>query len=84
MFGIVFLAAAVLLAAGIAAMSLGWLFRGRCLRGSCGGPAVRGPDGGKIACAGCPNAGRSAPPEDGARDCAARRRLRTAGRAARG
>ena len=41
---------------GIAAMAVGRIFTGRCLRGSCGGPAVLAPDGEKIdSCEGCPN-----------------------------
>jgi hypothetical protein len=37
------------------AMSVGVLLSGRCLRGSCGGPGVLGPDGESLACAACPN-----------------------------
>lgn len=36
------------------AMSVGVLFSGRCLRGSCGGPEVLGPDGEPLSCANCP------------------------------
>lgn len=35
-------------------MSVGVLFSGRCLRGSCGGPDVLGPDGEPLSCATCP------------------------------
>lgn len=35
-------------------MSVGVVFSGRCLRGSCGGPDVLGPDGEPLACATCP------------------------------
>jgi hypothetical protein len=37
------------------AMSVGVLLSGRCLRGSCGGPAVLGADGAPLTCGGCPN-----------------------------
>lgn len=47
--------AAVLIALAVAAMAVGVLCRRPCLRGSCGGAAVRGPDGALLACAGCPN-----------------------------
>lgn len=45
---IVFIGLAVL------AMSIGVLLSGRCLRGSCGGPEVLGPDGQPLTCATCP------------------------------
>jgi hypothetical protein len=54
-FWLVFALAAVLIAAGVAAMAVGVVFRRPCLRGSCGGPAVHGPDGRKLSCATCPN-----------------------------
>lgn len=53
--GTVFVLAAVLIGAAVLAMAIGVLFRRPCLRGSCGGPAVIGPDGEKISCSGCPN-----------------------------
>jgi hypothetical protein len=37
------------------AMAVGVLLSGRCLRGSCGGPAVLDGDGESLTCAGCPN-----------------------------
>lgn len=37
------------------AMSVGVLLSGRCLRGSCGGPELLGPDGEALSCATCPN-----------------------------
>lgn len=37
------------------AMSVGVLFTGRCLRGSCGGPDIVGPDGESVLCSTCPN-----------------------------
>ncbi len=36
------------------AMSVGVLFNDRCLRGSCGGPDLVGPNGELLLCAGCP------------------------------
>ncbi len=35
-------------------MAVGVIFSGRCLRGSCGGPEVLGPDGESLSCATCP------------------------------
>jgi len=35
-------------------MAVGVIFSGRCLRGSCGGPDVWGPDGEPLSCATCP------------------------------
>ncbi|MEM6704862.1 MAG: hypothetical protein AAF690_19240 [Acidobacteriota bacterium] len=37
------------------AMSVGVMFTGRCLRGSCGGPDILGPDGQSVLCGTCPN-----------------------------
>lgn len=39
----------------MAMMAVGVMFSGRCLRGSCGGTPVFGPDGEPITCATCPN-----------------------------
>jgi len=36
-------------------MSVGVIFSGRCLRGSCGGPSVLTADGEPLTCATCPN-----------------------------
>lgn len=41
-------------ALAMSAMSVGVLFSGRCLRGSCGGPKVFGPNGEPLTCATCP------------------------------
>jgi hypothetical protein len=38
----------------VVAMSVGVLLSGRCLRGSCGGPDVLGPDRESLTCATCP------------------------------
>jgi len=57
---IVFAVTLVAVGVGVLAMSVGVLFRRPCLRGSCGGPAVRGPDGRKLSCADCPNRKRAA------------------------
>jgi hypothetical protein len=48
--------ALALIGAAVGAMMLGTRLTGRCLRGSCGGPAVVGPDGKAIeSCESCPN-----------------------------
>jgi hypothetical protein len=39
----------------VLAMSVGVLLSGKCLRGSCGGPELFGPDGQSLACATCPH-----------------------------
>ncbi len=52
----VFLASVVLIALAVGGMALGSRMTGRCLRGSCGGQPVVGPDGKEIgSCVGCPN-----------------------------
>ena len=52
----VFVVTFLFIAMAVGAMALGSRMTGRCLRGSCGGPAVLGPDGKDIgACEGCPN-----------------------------
>ncbi len=51
----VFILALLLISAGVLAMAVGVIFRRPCLRGSCGGPAVTGPDGQSLSCATCPN-----------------------------
>lgn len=38
----------------MAAMAVGAIFSNRCLRGSCGGPEVFGPDGESLNCDACP------------------------------
>jgi hypothetical protein len=48
-------ASLLLVGASIAAMAIGVMFRRPCLRGSCGGPDVRGPAGESLSCATCPN-----------------------------
>lgn len=51
------LISAVIIGAAMLAMAVGVLFSNRCLRGSCGGPDVIGPDGESLACATCPHRG---------------------------
>lgn len=51
---VVFFAAAVLIGIAVLAMAIGVIFRRPCLRGSCGGEAVRGPDGAPLSCGSCP------------------------------
>jgi hypothetical protein len=55
----VILATLIAFAVAVAAMALGGKLTGRCLRGSCGGPAAHGPDGEPLSCATCPNRERS-------------------------
>ncbi len=45
-----------LLAFGVVmtAMAIGVMFTGRCLRGTCGGEAIAGPDGELLNCDHCP------------------------------
>ena len=38
----------------MAIMAVGVMLDGRCLRGSCGGTDLTGPDGESMACATCP------------------------------
>ncbi len=54
-FWLVFAIAVVLLGLAVAGMAIGVMFRRPCLRGSCGGPAVLGPDGERLSCDSCPN-----------------------------
>ena len=42
-------------------MAIGVMLDGRCLRGSCGGPDVLGPDGDPLSCAACPHRNRRLP-----------------------
>ncbi|MFZ5538361.1 MAG: hypothetical protein ACOY5V_01305 [Pseudomonadota bacterium] len=56
----VFAAVALLIGVAVAAMALGVIFRRPCLRGSCGGPKVIGPDGEPLSCTACPNRKRAA------------------------
>jgi hypothetical protein len=44
-----------LFALAMLVMAVGVIFSGRCLRGSCGGPAVLDADGEPITCATCPH-----------------------------
>ncbi len=46
---------AVAIGAAMLVMGVGVLFGNRCLRGSCGGPEVLGPDGELLTCPTCPN-----------------------------
>ena len=51
----VFVVVALLFGAAVLAMSVGVIFKRPCLRGSCGGKPVIGPDGQQLSCADCPN-----------------------------
>jgi len=53
-FAPVLLIVIVVIGVALAAMSVGVMFKRPCLRGSCGGAAVRGPDGESLSCANCP------------------------------
>ncbi len=57
----VFLLALLAIGLAVAAMAVGVMFKRPCLRGSCGGTPLLGPDGKKLSCATCPN--RRRPPE---------------------
>lgn len=51
-----------LFALAIAGLAVGAMAGRRCLRGSCGGPEVLGPDGEPLSCEACPRRkGRAAP-----------------------
>jgi hypothetical protein len=50
----------LLVSAAVIAMAIGVIFKRPCLRGSCGGPIVLGPDGERISCSDCPNRDRQA------------------------
>lgn len=45
----------ILMGAVMLIMGVGVFFSGRCLRGSCGGATVYGPDGEPLTCETCPN-----------------------------
>ena len=50
----VILLTVVIVASAMVGMSVGVLFSNKCLRGSCGGPEVIGPDGESLSCDTCP------------------------------
>ena len=53
-FLIAMLFAVLFFGAIVAAMAVGVIFRGKCIRGSCGGEAMIGPDGELLNCDTCP------------------------------
>ena len=57
-----FALSAVVIGIAMLGMSIGVLVSNRCLRGSCGGPDVIGPNGQSLTCTTCPN--RDRPPEE--------------------
>ena len=57
-----FVLSAIVIAIAMLGMSIGVLVSNRCLRGSCGGPDVIGPNGQSLTCATCPN--RTGPTEE--------------------
>ena len=44
----------IVVALAMFALGVGAIFSNRCLRGSCGGPEVLGPDGESLTCDNCP------------------------------
>lgn len=62
MTGVLILSVAVI-ALVMLAMAVGAMFSNRCLRGSCGGPDVLGPDGQSLSCDTCPLRGNPEPRE---------------------
>ena len=50
----IFFAAIAAFALAILIMSIGVIFSGRCIRGSCGGEEILGPDGELLNCDTCP------------------------------
>lgn len=46
---------AVIMGIAMTLMAVGVIFGNRCLRGSCGGPDVVGPDGESLSCTTCPH-----------------------------
>jgi hypothetical protein len=57
---LVLLLSIVVVGAAMAAMAVGVVLSNRCLRGSCGGPEVLGPDGQPLSCDACPARRREA------------------------
>jgi hypothetical protein len=55
----IFLLALAVIGVTLLAMAVGVIFKRPCLRGSCGGTPVRGPDGQKLSCDTCPNRKRA-------------------------
>jgi len=53
-----FVLSSVVIGIAMLGMSIGVLVSNRCLRGSCGGPDVIGPNGQSLTCATCPNRDR--------------------------
>ena len=45
----------VIMGVAMTLMAVGIIFGNRCLRGSCGGPDVLGPDGEPLSCTTCPH-----------------------------
>lgn len=54
---------AVIIGLAMFGMAIGVVLSRRCLRGSCGGPEVAGPDGVSLRCAGCPRRHEEPAPE---------------------
>lgn len=60
---VIVLASVLLVGAAVAAMAIGVMFRRPCLRGSCGGAAVRDAKGDSLSCATCPKRQRTGSPK---------------------
>lgn len=56
----VLLVSVLLVGIAVAGMAIGVMFRRPCLRGSCGGPAVRDAQGRSLSCEACPRRQRDA------------------------
>ncbi|HAK56460.1 MAG: hypothetical protein QF463_02340 [Vicinamibacterales bacterium] len=61
-----FFLTALVIGAAMLVMAVGVVFSNRCLRGSCGGPDVLGPDGAPLSCETCPRRAESPAPPPGA------------------
>jgi hypothetical protein len=65
-----FVLSALVIGIAMLAMAVGVLLSNRCLRGSCGGPEILGPNGESLACATCPNRSRSSEDESSIQNAA--------------
>lgn len=65
-----FVLSAIVIGIAMLGMAIGVLLSNRCLRGSCGGPEVLGPNGQSLTCAACPNRSRATDEEPPVRTAA--------------
>jgi hypothetical protein len=61
----IFLLSLAVIGLAVAAMAVGVMFKRPCLRGSCGGRGVSGPEGQRLSCDSCPNRHRDESPPVG-------------------